>query len=123
MSGLGPAVVSELALRDQLAAGRLVEVATEIDLVRPLRAVWQRIPAARSRERPGRDSPRELTDRRYSALTALRSLLMVSLASPKSSEVFSSKRSSFSIPANPGRIERFMKITALASSTFRIGIP
>lgn len=41
MSGLGPAVVSELALGDQLAAGRLVEVATEIDLVRPLRAVWQ----------------------------------------------------------------------------------
>lgn len=42
MSGLGPAVVSELALGDQLAAGRLIEVATEIDLVRPLRAVWQR---------------------------------------------------------------------------------
>src|SRR4029079_3616976 len=59
----------------------------------------------------------------HRALTALRSLLMVSLASPKRSEVFSSNSSSFSIPAKPGRIDRFMKMIWRASSALRIGIP
>ena len=57
------------------------------------------------------------------ALTAVRSLLRVSLASPNSSVVFGSKSSSFSMPAKPGRIERFMNTTCLASSAFRIGMP
>lgn len=42
MSGLGPAVVSGLAVQEQIAAGRLAAVPTDIDLVRPLRAVWER---------------------------------------------------------------------------------
>ena len=37
--------------------------------------------------------------------------------------VFGSKSSSFSMPAKPGRIERFMKMTWRASSALRIGIP
>ena len=37
--------------------------------------------------------------------------------------VFGSYRSSFSMPAKPGRIERFRKITFAALSTSRIGMP
>ena len=59
----------------------------------------------------------------YSALTALSSLPSESLASPKSRVVLGSKSSSFSMPAKPGRIERFMKTTCLASSALRIGMP
>ncbi|MBW8487162.1 LysR family transcriptional regulator [Actinomadura parmotrematis] len=41
-SGAGPVVVSELAVADELAAGRLVAVPVpELDLRRPLRAVWR----------------------------------------------------------------------------------
>lgn len=47
----------------------------------------------------------------YSAFTAVNSLAIDSRASPNSSVVFGSKSSSFSIPANPGRIERFMNTT------------
>ncbi|RAG81412.1 LysR family transcriptional regulator [Streptacidiphilus pinicola] len=40
-TGAGPAVLSELAVADDLAAGRLVAVpVTGLDLERPLRAVW-----------------------------------------------------------------------------------
>ncbi|WP_042416056.1 LysR family transcriptional regulator [Streptacidiphilus anmyonensis] len=40
-SGAGPAVLSELAVADDLAAGRLVSVpVAELDLKRPLHAVW-----------------------------------------------------------------------------------
>ncbi|MGV9379652.1 LysR substrate-binding domain-containing protein [Nonomuraea sp. NPDC003707] len=40
-SGAGPAVLSELAVGDELAEGRLVAVAPEgVDLQRKLRAVW-----------------------------------------------------------------------------------
>lgn len=42
-AGAGPAVLSNLAVREDLAAGRLVEVAvTGAALARKLRAVWQR---------------------------------------------------------------------------------
>ena len=47
----------------------------------------------------------------------------MSFASPKSSVVFSSKSSSFSMPAKPGRIDRFMKTICRASSALRIGMP
>ena len=47
-SGVGPAVVSELAARQDVEAGRLVAVATELDLRRPLRAVWRRSDRLRS---------------------------------------------------------------------------
>jgi DNA-binding transcriptional LysR family regulator len=37
----GPAVLSELAVADELARGRLVAVpVADLDLSRPLRAVW-----------------------------------------------------------------------------------
>lgn len=42
-AGAGPAVLSVLAVRDELRSGRLVEVAVEeFDLSRPLYAVWPR---------------------------------------------------------------------------------
>ncbi len=44
-------------------------------------------------------------------------------ASPKSIDVLASKYSSFSMPANPGFIERLSTMTDLAWSTLRIGIP
>lgn len=44
-AGLAPAVLSRLAVADQLAAGRLVEVSVdELDLRRPLTALWTRPP-------------------------------------------------------------------------------
>ncbi len=40
-AGAGPAVLSDLAVRDDVAAGRLVQVAVRgVDLTRQLRAVW-----------------------------------------------------------------------------------
>lgn len=52
-SGAGPVVVSDLAVADELAAGRLVAVPVpELDLSRPLRAVW---PAGRRPSGPARD--------------------------------------------------------------------
>jgi molybdate transport repressor ModE-like protein len=69
LAGAGPAVISELAVADDLATGRLVEIQTpELDLRRALRAVWTGSAnppagAARdlvahilSRRRPGRGS-------------------------------------------------------------------
>lgn len=42
LASAGPAVMSELAVRDDLAAGRLRRVVVgELDLRRPLRALWQ----------------------------------------------------------------------------------
>jgi DNA-binding transcriptional LysR family regulator len=41
-SGTAPAVLSALAVADDIAAGRLVEVASELPLDRILRAVWSR---------------------------------------------------------------------------------
>lgn len=42
-AGAGPAVLSQLAVRDDLASGRLVEIAVSgVDLSRELRAVWSR---------------------------------------------------------------------------------
>lgn len=53
VSGAGPVVVSDLAVADELAAGRLVAVPVpELDLSRPLRAVW---PAGRRPSGPARD--------------------------------------------------------------------
>jgi DNA-binding transcriptional LysR family regulator len=44
-AGAGPAVLSELAVADDLAAGRLVAVPTDaVDLNRDLRAVWRSAP-------------------------------------------------------------------------------
>ena len=41
LAGAGPAVLSELAVADDLAAGRLVRVeVADLDLTRTLRAVW-----------------------------------------------------------------------------------
>jgi molybdate transport repressor ModE-like protein len=42
IAGVGPAVVSALAARAALETGRLRAVATEIDLRRPLTAVWRK---------------------------------------------------------------------------------
>ena len=55
--------------------------------------------------------------------TAFTNLASVSFASPNSRVVLSSKRRSLSIPANPGRIERFRKMTLAASSALMIGMP
>ncbi|MGK5552395.1 LysR family transcriptional regulator [Actinomadura kijaniata] len=64
VSGAGPVVVSELAVADEMAGGRLVVVPVpDLDLSRPLRAVWPRggrpagpardlLALARSGERP-----------------------------------------------------------------------
>ena len=41
VNGVGPAVVSEVAVRSHLAAGVLVEVESELDLTRPLLAIWR----------------------------------------------------------------------------------
>lgn len=42
-AGAGPAVLSILAVHDELASGQLIEVAiTGLDLSRPLTAVWPR---------------------------------------------------------------------------------
>jgi DNA-binding transcriptional LysR family regulator len=52
-AGAGPAVLSNLAIDDELAAGRLVRVpVTGVDLSRPLRAVW---PAGQRPAGPARD--------------------------------------------------------------------
>jgi DNA-binding transcriptional LysR family regulator len=52
-AGAGPAVLSSLAVQDDLAAGRLVAVAVEgVDLRRSLRAVW---PAGQRPTGPARD--------------------------------------------------------------------
>lgn len=40
LAGVGPAVVSARAVSAELEAGRLVEVGTGLDLLRPLTAVW-----------------------------------------------------------------------------------
>lgn len=43
VSGAGPAVLSELAVAEELAAGRLTAVpVADLDLTRTLRAVWPR---------------------------------------------------------------------------------
>jgi DNA-binding transcriptional LysR family regulator len=42
VSGTAPAVLSALAVADEIAAGRLVEVPSELNLDRVLRAVWPR---------------------------------------------------------------------------------
>ncbi|MCP9948478.1 LysR family transcriptional regulator [Actinomadura madurae] len=53
VSGAGPVVVSDLAVADELAAGRLIRVPVpELDLSRPLRAVW---PAGQRPAGPARD--------------------------------------------------------------------
>ena len=57
------------------------------------------------------------------ALSSASSLPMVSLASPKSNVVVGSYRSSFSMPAKPGRMDRFMKTTWRAWLACRIGMP
>lgn len=41
VNGVGPAVVSEVAVRSQLDSGVLVEVPTELNLRRPLLAIWR----------------------------------------------------------------------------------
>lgn len=52
-SGAGPAVLSELAVSDELAAGRLVKIPVEgVRLTRELRAVW---PAGHPPVGPARD--------------------------------------------------------------------
>ena len=42
VAGLGPAVVSARSVSTELETGRLREVDTELDLLRPLTAVWRR---------------------------------------------------------------------------------
>jgi DNA-binding transcriptional LysR family regulator len=42
LAGAAPAVISELAVADDLVAGRLVQIpAPELDLRRTLRAIWE----------------------------------------------------------------------------------
>lgn len=48
VAGVGPAVMSARAVTAELETGRLVEVRTHLDLLRPLTAVWRgdvRMPA------------------------------------------------------------------------------
>lgn len=53
MTGAGPVCLSELAVADELATRRLVEVPLSgLDLRRPLRAVW---PTGRRPAGPARD--------------------------------------------------------------------
>jgi len=59
----------------------------------------------------------------YSALRADTTLVNDSFASPNKSVVLASYKSSFSMPAKPGRIDLFRKITFPALSTSRIGMP
>ena len=73
-----------------------------------------------SRPRDSRDYRRA---RSYAALTAATSFVSESLASPKNMTVFGPNMRSLSMPANPGRIERFMKMMFFAWSAFRIGMP
>lgn len=42
LAGAGPAVISALAVRNQIESGQLVAVETELELRRPLSAVWNR---------------------------------------------------------------------------------
>ena len=42
LAGIGPAVVSARAVQAELSTGRLVAVATTLDLLRPLTAVWRK---------------------------------------------------------------------------------
>lgn len=42
VAGVGPAVVSLMSVRAELETGRLVVVPTELDLLRPLTAVWRK---------------------------------------------------------------------------------
>ncbi len=52
-AGAGPAVISSLAVRDDLSSGRLVQVEVEgVDLTRALRAIW---PAGQRPAGPARD--------------------------------------------------------------------
>ena len=55
----------------------------------------------------------------YSCVTSLTSFERLAVASPNSMLVFSSKNSSFSIPANPVFIERLSTITDFAALTRR----
>ena len=48
---------------------------------------------------------------------------IVSFASPNNSDVFAAYSSSFSTPANPGRIDRLQNTTCCARSTSRLGMP
>lgn len=41
LNGVGPAVVSEIAVRSAILAGTLVDVPVALDLKRPLRAIWR----------------------------------------------------------------------------------
>ena len=67
-------------------------------------------------------SPR-LCVRVYASLTAATSLVRVSLASPNSKVVLSSKSRSLSIPAKPGRIDRLRNTMFSASSALMMGMP
>src|ERR1039457_1050950 len=57
------------------------------------------------------------------ALTAARSLVRESLASPKRRMVLGPKRSALSTPEKPGRMLRFRNTTLAALSTSRMGMP
>lgn len=41
VNGVGPAVVSEVAVRPHLTSGALVDIPNDLDLRRPLRAIWR----------------------------------------------------------------------------------
>ncbi len=41
LAGVGPAVISARAVTNELDTGRLAEVVTELDLMRPLMAIWR----------------------------------------------------------------------------------
>ena len=59
----------------------------------------------------------------YRAFTAPSTFVRDSFASPNSRVVCGSNMRSFSIPANPGRMDRLRNTTWRASATSRIGIP
>ncbi len=59
----------------------------------------------------------------YSDLTSDTSFVSDVFASPKSMFVFSSKNSSFSMPANPGFMPRLSTMILRASLTLRMGMP
>lgn len=77
----------------------------------------------RKRRPPVVTSGRPSELERYSALSSSVTSETDFLASPKSIEVPSAKKSGFSIPAKPEFIERLSTMTDFDWSTLRIGIP
>src|SRR5512133_3499669 len=110
---LGPAPSGFIRGADR-AGPEHVTLAAPVDHASGPRRHARRVPGRCQSSRCRRQDRRLILPRvsqTVRALSSVSSLLMVSFASPNSSVVVGSYRSSFSIPAKPGRIERFMNTT------------